>query len=448
MSMIKEKVGFELLHQHTHFSLLDGLGTCEEYGKRSVEIDQKYLCITDHGMMGAVPSQVAACEKYNLTPVFGCELYMHPDQPDMQKLDADTQEALKQMRKSYHLLAIAVTDEGYRNLVRLTSWAWLHGFYYKPRVNIEQLLAHREGIVFGSACYNGEIGQAFDKFGEEAAMEKVRWYKEAFGDNFYLEIMLLDFVKQKPYNSFVIRAHERFGIPIILTTDTHYNLQEDSHYQRLTLMVETKRTILDIQQAIAEGKADELFELQDSNLWKKSEEEVNEKWEKDYSDTIDYDIFKEAKLNTVRICERAKNVKLDRSNKLPKFDDEEEKLKEAVIRGFQARRLPKTKVYLDRVKEEYDLIREKGFCSYFLIEKMMVDAAREACPRLLGWGDGIEAVGPGRGSGVGSLVNYCLGITDVDPIKHDLLFSRFLSPARGGRQMKLRFTEEPLAKTA
>jgi DNA polymerase-3 subunit alpha len=445
--MIKEKVGLELLHQHTHFSLLDGLGTCDEYGKRSVEIDQKYLCITDHGMMGAIPSQVAACEKYNLTPVYGCELYMRPEQPDMQKLDAETQESLKQMRKSYHLLAIAVNDEGYRNLVRLSSWGWLHGFYYKPRVNTEQLLAHREGIIFASACYNSEIGQVFDKLGEDAAMDKVKWYKETFGNNFYLEIMLLDFNKQKPYDVFLLKAHERFGIPLIVTTDTHYNLPEDSHYQRLMLMVETKRTILEVQQALAEGKTDD-FAAQDNNLWKKSEAELDEKWEKDYSDVIDYDLFKEAKRNTVRICERAKGVSLDRSNKLPRFPDEEDRLKEAVIRGFQARRLPKNKVYLDRIKEEYDLIKEKGFCSYFIIEKMMVDAARDACPRLLGWGSGVEAVGPGRGSGAGSLVNYCLGITDVDPLKHDLLFSRFLSPARGGRQMKLRFTDEPLAKTA
>ena len=157
--------------------------------------------------------------------------------------------------------------------------------------------------------------------------------------------------------------------------------------------------------------------------------------------------FEQAKINTTKIAEKAKGVELDRSIKLPYMEDADLKLLEAIEEGFLKRHLPKNKTYLGRVKEEYSLICNKGFASYFLIQKIMTDEARRICPTLLGYGDGSEAVGPGRGSAVGALTCYCLGITDVDPIKHDLLFSRFLSPSRGGKQMKLRFSIDPIEVT-
>jgi DNA polymerase-3 subunit alpha len=178
----------------------------------------------------------------------------------------------------------------------------------------------------------------------------------------------------------------------------------------------------------------------------KSEEELNEKWASDYSDTIPLEFFEEAKRNTVRVAERAKGVKLDRSVKLPYIEDADQKLLEYISIGFKRRRLPRNSTYMARIKEEYDLICSKGFASYFIIQKMMTDEARRVSRELLGYGDGSEAVGPGRGSAVGALTCYCLGITDVDPIEHDLLFSRFLSPARGGKQMKLRFSLDPVSE--
>ena len=150
---------------------------------------------------------------------------------------------------------------------------------------------------------------------------------------------------------------------------------------------------------------------------------------------------KQAKKTTVDVCNKAKGVELDRSIKLPQIPDANEKLMEAIISGFGSRNLPKTNKYLSRIKEEYELISKKEFSSYFLIQKMMTDEARRVCPKLLGWGDGSEAVGAGRGSAVGSLICYCLYITDVDPVHHDLLFSRFMSEARGGKSMKLRFSK-------
>jgi DNA polymerase-3 subunit alpha len=190
----------------------------------------------------------------------------------------------------------------------------------------------------------------------------------------------------------------------------------------------------------------DLFELQDQNLWLKSEDELNEFWEAKYQDTIDYELFKIAKANTIKICEFAKGVQLDRSLKLPRFPNDDKLLREAVEEGFLGRACPDTKQYWDRIEEEYGLICEKEFASYFLIQKMMVDEARRVGPELLGFGDGSECVGPGRGSICGSLVAYCIGLHDVDPIVHDLKFSRFLSPARGGKQMKIKFTIQPVKR--
>lgn len=402
--------------------------------------------------MGAVPRQIQACEEYGREPIFGCELYVSPMQPELkpgEKTSEHTEdmspEERKKLGKSYHLLALASSEVGYKNLVNLSSLAWTRGFYYKPRVNHEMLLKHKEGIVFTSCCYNSEIGQAFEHGGDDAGFAMVEKYIGMFGkDNFFLEIMLLDFIKQKPYNQFIIRAHDRYGLPVILTQDCHYSQREDSKMQRLMLMVQTRKTIQEIQEKMDREETADLFELQDTNLWMKSEEELNEKWESDYKDTIPLEFFEEAKRNTVRVAERCKGVKLDRSVKLPHIDDADQKLLEFISIGFKKRRLPRNPVYMARIKEEYDLICSKGFASYFIIQKMMADEARRVAKELLGYGDGSEAVGPGRGSAVGALTCYCLGITDVDPIEHDLLFSRFLSPARGGKQMKLRFTIDPV----
>jgi DNA polymerase-3 subunit alpha len=254
---------------------------------------------------------------------------------------------------------------------------------------------------------------------------------------------MLDFKLQKPYDSFLLRAHDKYGLPLILSQDCHYCKKEHSHNQRLMLMMQTNRTIKEIEELKASGEGEDLFELQDENLWMKSEDELNEKWESDYQDTIDYELYKQAKRNTVEVCQIASGVKIDRSIKLPQVPDAEEKLMEEVKKGFIYRKVPKTPEYSKRIQEEYSLICDKGFASYFLIQKEMTDEARRVCPQLLGWGDGAEAVGPGRGSQCGSLIAYCLSLHDIDPIRHDLLFSRFLSPARGGKQMKLRFSFEP-----
>lgn len=446
-------VGFEHLHLHTDYSLLDGFGQCEEYAGHWHN-HGNFLCVSDHGMMGAVPRQIKACESVNdkhgknkLTPLFACELYVNkahfeatPTEESrkafVERLDPEQLADFKV--RGNHLLAIAITNEGYKNLVRLCSWGHLNGFYGRPRVNYEVLKAHKAGLVFTSCCYASEIGRTFDTKGEEAAEETLKVYMEMFRGQFYLEIMMLDFPKQKPYDKFIIKMKEKYSLPIILSQDVHYCKQEDSHYQRLMLMVQTKRTLPELEKAMKENEFQDFFELQDRNLWMKSEEELNSFWAEKYTDTIPLEIFEEAKKTTVDIC-RSANVTIDRSIKFPTFPDEGPRLLELIVKSCQKRHITLNKEYKKRLYEEYDIITRKGFASYFIVQKMMADEARRIMPELILGGNGREAIGPGRGSGAGSLILYLLGVTDVDPIKHGLLFSRFLSEARGGKQIKLRW---------
>lgn len=445
-------MGFEHLHKHSDFSILDGFARVSEYAEYQKTINQKYLCITDHGVMGAIPQQIAEAEKHDLYPLFGVELYVNQMQPKVAnraesaefRKNLGDEQIQKKFDKSCHLLAIAYNNEGYSNLVRLTSWAWIHGYYRKPRVNHEVLMQYKEGIVFTSTCANSEIARAFFTGGDADGFAMLEKYMAMFGEHFYLELMMLDFKDQKPYDSFLIRAHDKYHIPLIMTQDCHYCRKEQSHNQRLMLMQQNKRTLAEIQSMIDAGEADDLFELQDTNLWLKSEDELNEMWTDKFSDIIDYELFKQSKANTVKIAEFAKGVQIDREIKLPKVPDADAVLWEEIKKGFMKRGCPKNPTYLKRIREEYDLITEKGFASYFLIQKMMVDEARSRGPEILGFGDGSEAVGPGRGSVCGSLVAYCLRLHDVEPIIHDLRFSRFLSPARGGKQMKIRHTIQPI----
>ncbi len=447
---MRDDIGFEHLHRHTEFSFLDGYARVEEYAKRSREIGQHFLCVTDHGMMGAVPRQIRACEKsvkdgHTLHPIYGIELYVQDKHTndEIERKNMSPEEA-RLHRKSYHLLAIAHNLTGYKNLVQLSSWGWQHGYYFKPRVTHEQILKFKEGVTFSSCCYIGEIGQAFDRGGPEAAEQMLVKYKDMFGDNFYLELMLLDFNKQKPYDEWLIKAHDKYKIPLIVTNDCHYCDKEDSMMQRYMLMIQKQTTIADIERKLQADDKAEIFELQDANLWMKSERDMNEKWLEMYSDVIPLELFEQAKLNTVKICEKAKGVEIDRESKLPQIPNEKEKFVDAVLDGMKWRGVFTDQRYRRRAAEEMELILRKGFASYFLIQQMFTDEARRKCKEVLGWGTGHEAVGPGRGSGVGSLCNYALGITDVDPLKHGLLFSRFLSEARGGKTIKTRIGSKPV----
>lgn len=445
--------------------MLDGLGSVEEYCSRAPTINQKFLTISDHGMMGAVPRQIRGCDTINdkhgkdtLSPIFAIEFYHSRLQPecnhsdDMQRFmkDLDAEELKEIKQYGAHLLAIACNETGYKNLVKLSSWGWTKGFYHRPRINDEQLIKYKEGIIFTSCCYASEVGKAFEKgmqtspqHAEELGNAAIERLLAIFGkEHYYLEIMLLDFQKQKPYNSFIVKASQKYGLKIIISCDVHYPTKEDSKFQRMMLMVQTKRTMQGLQKAMKEDSMQDFFELQDTNLWMKSEEELNDKWFNDYQDVIPYEIFCQAKLNTIEICNRAKGVQLDRSLKLPVWEDADERLKDEIMKGFAFRQLPKNKVYLDRIKEEYNLITRKGFSTYFLLKKMMIDEARRISPVILGWGDGSEAVGCGRGCLEGSVLIPTLDGT-VKPIR-DIVTGDFVYTIDGTPKKVLKTVSYPI----
>lgn len=449
-----EECGYEHLHLHTDFSLLDGLGQVEEYAEKTAKINQKFLCVSDHGMMGVIPRQVKACEKAGISPIFACELYVNNDHVHRDLVKDLSPIEKEKIKPSYHLLAIAQNNVGYKNLVQLTSWAWINGFYRKPRVTYKELMQYKEGIIFTSCCYNSEIGRAFDRGGKELADRMIERYMKMFPGQFYLEIMLLDFKKQHPYNAYIIDASQRYGLPLIVTNDVHYCNPEDSKQQQYMLMIRGNTTIAEINRRIEEakelndGESEDIFELQDTNLSMKSEQEIDIKWKEKYRDVVPYELYCQAKANTVKVAELCKGVQLDRSVKLPQMPDADEDFREKLLRGFKWRGLhnrPNAVVYKKRLIEEYELICRKGFSSYFLILKLILDEARRKSKEIMGFDAADEAVGPGRGSCGGSLACFCLGITDVDPIHHDLLFSRFLNESRGGRRLKTRFTGLPVA---
>lgn len=441
-----EITGFEHLHLHTSVgSLLDGVGNVEEYIPRLKQNNQQFFTVSDHGSLAAIPRQIRACNESNINYVLACELYMNPlqqDTKDSSELVRDMNDEEKRVfNKSYHLLAIAYNEEGYKNLVYLTSNAWINGFYRRPRCSWENLKKHKSGIIFTSCCIAGEVGQAFLEQGEDAAFDVIERYLNIFGENYYLELMFLSFDKLTSYNAFLIKAHEKYNIPFIVTNDVHYADEEDSKIQQVMIMMRTNRTFAELEELKRVDPTADIFEIQDPNLWLKSEEDLNKIYLEKYASIVPLEIYNEAKRNTVRICQKSKNVELDRTIKMPKLENENQTFIDLVWEGFKKKKLPKTKEYLDRIMEECELITRKEIASYFLIQKMMVDEARKICPQILGWGTGGEAVGPGRGSSAGSLVCYCLGITKINPIQHNLLFSRFLSPARAGKSIKLRFTD-------
>jgi DNA polymerase-3 subunit alpha len=426
--MKQEITGFEHLHLHSaEASILDAVGFCHQYAEKAKKNNHQYLCLSDHGSMAAVPSQLRACDKFGTKPVIACEIYIQRAHNPDTFADLPPEERVK-IKKSYHLLLIAASNVGYSNLVQITSFAEIHGFYYKPRVNWDVLKKFSEGLIVGSCCIMGEVGQAFVNHGEDAAEAMILDYRSVFGDNYYLEMMMIDYAPQRAFNQFLVKMHLKHNIHMVLTNDVHYVDQQDHEAQTNLLLVQSKRTRAELDKLVAAGN--DMFEVQDKQIYFKNEQQLNEKWENDFSDIIPLDIYQEAKRNTVRICQMAEGVRIDRSIKLPEIPDADEKLKEAIKVGFKKRNLPNTTEYKKRIAEEYDLITRKGFSSYFLIQQQVIDEARRYCRDVLGTSE-TNAINPGRGSAASSLVLYTMGITDIDSVHHGLLFSRFLSEARG-----------------
>ena len=391
--------GFVHLHVHTEFSLLDGAARIKDVVKRARELEMPALAITDHGTMFGVVDFYKACSKEGVKPILGCEVYMAPRSMDNRTPKIDD--------NLYHLLLLAETNEGYRNLLELVSQGFTRGFYYKPRVDKEALSRHSKGLIALSGCIAGEVAKKFLAGDAAAARQAAADYQDIFGPgNFYLELQDHGFEEQKTVNRELLKLHRETGIPLVVTNDVHYVRKEHSEMQDVLLCIQTGKCVSDPDR----------MKFQSQELYLKSLPEMN----------LLFGELQEAIANTVLIAQRC-NVTLEFGNlHLPDFNvpdgySVDSYLRSLCLQGLELRygKQPGDHV-LQRLDFELHVIKQMDYSAYFLIVWDFIRYARES---------GIP-VGPGRGSAAGSIVAYALGITNIDPLRYGLLFERFLNPER------------------
>lgn len=391
--------GFTHLHLHTEFSLLDGACRLDRLIDKVASSGQTSVAITDHGVMyGAVDFYKKAKAK-GIKPIIGCEVYVAA------RSRFDKVHALDSER--YHLVLLCKNNKGYENLTALVSKAWIEGFYTKPRVDRELLSQYSEGLIALSGCLAGEIPKALMRGDYDKAKETALWYRDLFGEgNFYLEIQNHGLKEQLSIEPEMIRLSKETGIPLVATNDAHYINKEDSKIQKVLICIQTNKTINE-----ATG-----LDFETDEFYVKTEEEMRSVF-KEIPQAVD---------NTQIIAEQC-NVEFEFGNtKLPNFDVPDNQdhftwFKDRCFNGL-------CKLYGENPPEEYsrrlqyelDVINKMGYTDYYLIVSDFIDYAKSK---------GIP-VGPGRGSGAGSIAAYCLGITGIDPMKYNLMFERFLNPER------------------
>ncbi len=389
---------FVHLHVHTEYSLLDGAGRVEGLVARAKELGMESVAITDHGVMYGVVDFYKQAKKHGIKPVIGCEVYVAP----RTMRDRDP----KQDSSQYHLVLLAKNAEGYSNLIKLVSMGFTEGFYYKPRVDMEMLRKYSGGLVALSACLAGAIPGHLMDGNYEAAKSAALSYNEIFGEgNFYLELQDHGIKEQSLVNQEVIRLSRETGIPLVATNDVHYVEKEDSVAQDILLCIQTGKTVEE------EGR----LKFQGQEFYLKTADEM-------------YELFKyipEALENTVKVAEKC-SMDFDFGQvHLPAFEVPEGYTSDTYIRklcydGLEKKYIEITDELRERAEYELSVVTKMGYADYYLIVWDYVKFAKDS---------GIM-VGPGRGSGAGSLVAYCLGITNIDPIKYNLIFERFLNPER------------------
>ncbi|QYE98229.1 DNA polymerase III subunit alpha [Paraclostridium sordellii] len=389
---------FVHLHVHTEYSLLDGFSRVKNLVARAKELNMSAVAITDHGcMFGAIDFfKVAKAE--GIKPIIGCEVYTAPR--SMRDKDPNYD------KSQGHLILLAKDMQGYQNLIKLVSEAYVQGFYYKPRVDIDEISKYSEGIIALSACLAGDVSQALMNRNYEKAKSIALKYKDIFGeDNYYIEIQDHNLPEQKEVNSELIKLSKEIGVGLVATNDVHYVRKEDSKIHDILMCIQMGKTVND--PARMRFGSDEFY--------LKSRQEMESVFP-DVQEALD---------NTVKIAQRC-NVEFDFNTiHLPKYDvpsgyTPNEYLRMLCFKGLKERYENPSKEILDRLEYELGVIEKMGYVEYFLITWDFINFARE----------NSIMVGPGRGSAAGSIVSYTLYITDIDPIKYSLLFERFLNPER------------------
>ncbi len=395
---MEKKNSFTHLHVHTGYSLLDGSCKIEELISRVKELGMDSIAITDHGVMYGAVKFYQEAVKQGIKPILGCEAYVASKSRFDKENSGDN--------FYYHLVLLAKNNDGYKNLIKMVSKGFTEGFYYKPRIDLELLSEYHEGIIALSACLAGPVARTLLNVSYEKAKETALTYNKIFGqDNFYLEIQDHGISEQQTVNNGLIRMSEETGIPLVCTNDLHYINKEDAEAHDILICIQTNKTVNDENRMKYEG----------SEFYLKSPDEM-------------YSIFpyaKEALYNTTKIAERCDVSFEFNKYKLPVFDVPDGKsafdyLKELCERGLCERYENVTDKLRKRLDYELNTIESMGFTDYFLIVWDFIKYAKD---------NGIM-VGPGRGSAAGSIVAYSLKITDIDPLKYNLIFERFLNPER------------------
>ncbi len=403
---------FVHLHLHTDYSLLDGACDVEKLCHRVKELGMPAVAMTDHGNIFGAVHFVNAARHAGVKPIVGCELYIS------KKDDHNIQRTPPEGDTYNHLLVLAENEEGYRNLVKITSEASLHGFYYKPRVSKKFLAEHSRGLIGLSGCLKGEVAERLTEGKYEAARAAAATYRDIFGkDNFYLEIQDQGLAMEHRIHPGLFQLEKEMGLPLVATNDSHYLCEEDAHAQDVMLCIQTGKSIHDTGRMKFEG----------TQFFVKSHDQM-------------YRVFKdspEVVARTLYIADRC-NLRLEKvATPFPEFEVPpgftlDSYFVHVTREGFARRRETLRPLeqqgklkhpmsdYEQRLERELTIIQQMKFSGYFLI---VWDFIRYAKERDI-------PVGPGRGSAAGSLVSYALGITDLDPLQHELLFERFLNPER------------------
>lgn len=412
--LVKEVRGnlFVNLHHHDEYSIRDGLGTVSDLAKLQKSRNNPFLPVTNHGSVGGWIKQYNVGQKTGLKPIYGMEAYVNDyrgDDPDERKLH----------RSNYHLVVLAKNRTGYDNIIRMHNDAQLNGFYYLPRCNYDCLRRFGEGVIATSACMSGEISSRLMQDDKDGALLAYRTYKDAF-DEFYIELTMVDMEEQKEANERLIQFAKEVKAPLVVTCDSHYLMPEHSETHEILMCIKAGKTI---EQA-RDSEKDEVWQFAVKSLFSRSEEQLYEVWESRFkSEIFTQEVLESAILNTRKIACKCEPIQLDSSYKLPKlYEDANGELRKRAYAGFKKRNLEGRPGYPRRLERELGIIINMGFADYFLVvEKIVADAYEKY---------GEWAVGYGRGSCAGSLVSYCLFITDIDPIKYNILFERFLDESR------------------
>ena len=390
---------FVHLHIHSEYSLLDGANRIKDLPVRAKELGMDAIALTDHGVMYGAIDFYKACKKEGVKPIIGCEVYVAPRSRFDKEPNIDN--------KYNHLILLAKDNQGYKNLSKLVSIGFVDGYYYKPRIDLEVLEQYHEGLICLSACLAGAVNQALLNGQEEKAEEIALWHKRVFGEDYYIEIQNNGIKEQVLANQKLVKLARKLDIPLVATNDAHYLKREDAYNHEVLLCIQTGKRMSDPDR----------MRFDTDELYVKSPEEMSEY----------FSAFPDAIENTVKIADKC-NVEFEFGHTIlpnydvpPEYPTHYDFFKKLCDDGIKKRYGENpSKEILDRAEYEIGIIKKMGYVDYFLIVWDFIHYAKTH----------NIPVGPGRGSGAGSIIAYSMEITDIDPMKYGLLFERFLNPER------------------